>query len=257
MILILIVDDELPIANLLRMNLTQHGYKCMCAYTGPQAADMLDKHPFDLVLLDIMLPGFDGYDLLTYIRPMQIPVIFLTAKNDVNDRVKGLKLGAEDYIVKPFEMVEVIARIEVVLRRYHKSQGYLQAANVIMDLDSREVFRDGEKVLLTRKEFDLLIIFCQNPNTALFRETLFEKVWNSDFLGESRTLDSHVQRLRKKLGWMDRICTVHKVGYRLMLNEDEMPKYIGVSEEEERETDSETPSAPKPEAPHSPKETRP
>lgn len=231
MIRILIVDDEVPIANLLRMSLTQHGYKCMCAYSGPQAVEMLDKHSFDLVLLDIMLPGFDGYDVLTYIRPTNIPVIFLTAKSDLNDRVKGLKLGAEDYIVKPFEMVEVIARIEVVLRRYHKSQGYLKAANVVLDLDSREVFLDGERVLLTRKEFDLLVIFIQNPNTALFRETLFEKVWNTDFLGESRTLDSHVQRLRKKLGWMDRICTVHKIGYRLSLAENEMPRFIGASAE--------------------------
>ena len=232
MIRILIVDDEVPIANLLRMSLTQHGYKCSCAYSGPQAVNMLDKHAFDLVLLDIMLPGFDGYDVLTYIRPMQIPVIFLTAKSDINDRVKGLKLGAEDYIVKPFEMVEVIARIEVVLRRYHKSQGYLQVADIVLDLDSREVLQKGEKISLTRKEFDLLVIFCQNPNTALFRENLFEKVWNTDFLGESRTLDSHVQRIRKKLGWMDRICTVHKVGYRLTLGEDEMPKYIGEPDED-------------------------
>lgn len=235
MIRILIVDDEVPIANLLRMSLTQHGYKCQCAYSGPQAVEMLDKHSFDLVLLDIMLPGFDGYDVLTYIRPTNIPVIFLTAKSDLNDRVKGLKLGAEDYIVKPFEMVEVIARIEVVLRRYHKSQGYLKAANVVLDLDSREVFQDGNPVLLTRKEFDLLVIFIQNPNTALFRETLFEKVWNTDFLGESRTLDSHVQRLRKKLNWMDRICTVHKIGYRLSLAEDEMPRFIGASAPDEFE----------------------
>lgn len=226
MIRILIVDDEVPIANLLRMSLSAHGYKCTCAYTGPQAVELLDKNDFDLVLLDIMLPGYDGYDVLNYIRPMQVPVIFLTAKSDLNDRVKGLKLGAEDYIVKPFEMVEVIARIEVVLRRYNKSQGFMKVGNVVLDLDSREVFRDGERVELTMKEFDLLVIFLQNPNTALFRENLFERVWKTDFMGESRTLDSHVQRIRKKLGWMDKIVTVHKVGYRLSLSEDEMPKFI-------------------------------
>lgn len=235
MIRILIVDDEVPIANLLRMSLTQHGYKCSCAYTGPQAVEALDKNAFDLVLLDIMLPGYDGYDVLNYIRPMQIPVIFLTARSDLSDRVKGLKLGAEDYIVKPFEMVEVIARIEVVLRRYNKSQGYMKAANVVLDLDSREVFRDGEQVVLTVKEFDLLVIFLQNPNTALFRENLFERVWKTDFMGESRTLDSHVQRIRKKLGWVDKIVTVHKVGYRLSLSEDEMPRFIGASAQDDFE----------------------
>ncbi len=224
MIRILIVDDELPIANLLRMNLTRQGYVCTCAYSGPEAADLLEKNAYDLVLLDIMLPGFDGYDLLAYIRPMNIPVIFLTAKSDLNDRVKGLKLGAEDYIVKPFEMVEVIARIEVVLRRYHKSQGVLHLLDIDVDLDAREVLQNGVRVDLTRKEFDLLVIFCQNPNTALFRETLFEKIWETDYIVESRTLDSHVQRLRRKLNWADKIRTVHKIGYRLDVPEDQLPE---------------------------------
>ena len=215
MIKILIVDDELPIANLIRMNLTRQGYVCTCAYDGQQAADVLEKGSFDLVLLDIMLPKFDGYDLLAYIRPMNIPVIFLTAKADVQDRVKGLKLGAEDYIVKPFEIVELLARIEVVLRRYNKSQGLLHVYNVIIDLDARDVLQDGEHIELTRKEFDLLVLFCQNPNTALFRETLFERIWDTDYIGETRTLDSHVQRLRRKLDWADKIKTVHKIGYRL------------------------------------------
>jgi DNA-binding response OmpR family regulator len=146
-------------------------------------------------------------------------VIFLTAKSDVNDRVKGLKLGAEDYIVKPFEIVELLARIEVVLRRYNKSQGMIQCLDVLIDLDAREVIQNGNRVELTRKEFDLLVLFVQNPNTALFRETLFERVWDTDYIGETRTLDSHVQRLRRKLGWQDRIRTVHKIGYRLDIPE--------------------------------------
>ncbi len=221
MIKILIVDDELPIANLIRMNLTRQGYVCTCAYDGQQAADLLEQNSYDLVLLDIMLPKFDGYDLLAYIRPMGIPVIFLTAKSDVLDRVKGLKLGAEDYIVKPFEIVELLARIEVVLRRYNKSQGVIRMFDVTIDLDARDVMQNGQHVELTRKEFDLLVLFCQNPNTALFRETLFERIWETDYIGETRTLDSHVQRLRRKLDWADKIKTVHKIGYRLDVPSEE------------------------------------
>ena len=220
MIKILVVDDEEPIANLIRMNLTRQGYVCTCAYDGQQAADLLEQNQFDLVLLDIMLPKFDGYDLLAFIRPMGIPVIFLTAKSDLNDRVKGLKLGAEDYIVKPFEIVELLARIEVVLRRYNKSQGMIQCLDLLIDMDARDVYQNGQRVDLTRKEFDLLVLFVQNPNTALFRETLFKRVWETDYIGETRTLDSHVQRLRRKLGWQDRIKTVHKIGYRLDIPEE-------------------------------------
>ncbi|MBQ6078307.1 MAG: response regulator transcription factor [Clostridia bacterium] len=221
MIKILIVDDEEPIANLIRMNLMRQGYNCTCAYDGQQAADLLEKNPFDLVLLDIMLPKFDGYDLLAFIRPMGIPVIFLTAKSDVNDRVKGLKLGAEDYIVKPFEIVELLARIEVVLRRYNKTQSFIQCYDVLIDLEARDVIQNGQHIVLTRKEFDLLVLFAQNPNTALFRESMFERIWETDYVGETRTLDSHVQRLRRKLGWQDRIKTVHKIGYKLEIPEEE------------------------------------
>ena len=221
MIKILIVDDEEPIANLIRMNLMRQGYNCTCAYDGQQAADLLEKNPFDLVLLDIMLPKFDGYDLLAFIRPMGIPVIFLTAKSDVNDRVKGLKLGAEDYIVKPFEIVELLARIEVVLRRYNKTQSFIQCYDVLIDLEARDVIQNGQHIVLTRKEFDLLVLFAQNPNTALFRESMFERIWETDYVGETRTLDSHVQRLRRKLGWQDRIKTVHKIGYKLDIPEEE------------------------------------
>ena len=222
MIKILVVDDEPAITNLIRMNLARQGYNVTCAYDGQEAADLLEGNTFDLVLLDIMLPKFDGYDLLSFIRPLGIPVIFLTAKADVMDRVKGLKLGAEDYIVKPFEIVELLARIEVVLRRHNKSQGILQILDVTIDPEAREVYQNGQRVDLTRKEFDLLVIFCQNPNTALFRETLFERIWETDYIGERRTLDSNVQRLRRKLNWTDRIKTVHRVGYRLEISEEEL-----------------------------------
>ena len=215
MVKILVADDELPIANLIRMTLVRQGYNCVCAYDGRQAADLLDHNTFDLVLLDIMLPEFDGYELLNYIRPLNIPVIFLTAKTDVEDRVKGLRLGAEDYITKPFEAVELLARIEVVLRRYSKSQDILNVCDLVIDLGARDVIKNGTHIELTRKEFELLVLFCQNPNSVLFRETLFERVWETDYIGETRTLDSHIQRLRRKLDWGDRIKTVHKIGYRL------------------------------------------
>jgi two-component system alkaline phosphatase synthesis response regulator PhoP len=215
MIRILIVEDELPISSLLEMKLTRQGYHCEVAHDGKTAADMIEDTLYDLILLDVMIPVFSGFDLMEYIRPMGIPVIFLTAKGDVQDRVAGLKKGAEDYIVKPFEMVELVARIEVVLRRFHKGRDCIHVGSVVINVEAREVTREGHRVELTVKEFDLLVLLAQNPNIALFRETLFERVWGSDFFGETRTLDSHIQRLRKKLGWEERIKTVYKVGYRL------------------------------------------
>ena len=215
MIRILIVEDELPISSLLEMKLTRQGYQCDIAHDGKTAADMIERTLYDLVLLDVMIPVFSGFDLMEYIRPMGIPVIFLTAKGDVQDKVLGLKKGAEDYIVKPFEMVELVARIEVVLRRYHKGKDCIRIGDVVINVEAREVTRQGRRVELTIKEYDLLVLLAQNPNIALFRETLFERVWGADFFGETRTLDSHIQRIRKKLGWEERIKTVYKVGYRL------------------------------------------
>lgn len=212
---ILIVEDEQPIANLIRINLTREGYDCTCAYDGLQGADAIEKEPFDLILLDIMLPGIDGYELLEYIRPLEIPVIFLTAKGSVNDKIKGLRLGADDYIVKPFQIGELLARVEAVLRRYGKTSTQLSFANVRINTEARQVLQDGSPVELTVKEFDLLVELIRNKNVALYRNTLYEKIWGEEFTGETRTLDSHIQRLRKKLGWEDRIRTVFRIGYRL------------------------------------------
>ena len=195
---ILIVEDEKPISELIRLNLTDAGYACFCAYDGEQAATLLESNLYDLILLDVMLPKINGFELLEYIRPLQIPVIFLTAKAHVSDRVKGLRLGAEDYIIKPFEIIELLARVETVLRRYHK-------ANKI----------SGEPVSLTVKEYDLLVLFLQNPNIALFRDRIYERVWGETYMGDSRTVDLHVQRMRKKLGLEDKIVPVYKIGYRL------------------------------------------
>ena len=213
---ILIVEDEVPIANLLSMNLRLAGYQCTCVYDGNEAADMIRPGAFDLILLDVMLPGIDGFSLLEYIRPYDIPVIFITAKVSLNDKVAGLRLGAEDYITKPFETAELLARVETVLRRCKKSDGdgiyYLD--DVTVDTNSRIVTCRGKAVELTMKEYELLLLFLKNRNIALYRETIYERVWGSDYMGDTRTVDLHVQRLRKKLHLEKKIESVYKVGYR-------------------------------------------
>lgn len=215
MIKILIVEDEEPISDLIRMNLVKAGYRCVCAFDGNEAADRINQERFDLILLDIMLPGMNGYELLPYIKSLDIPVIFLTAMGTLDQRVHGLRAGADDYITKPFEIVELLARVETVLRRYHKTEDVLQVEDVTIDIPSRVVMQKGMQVMLTMKEFELLLLFARNRNIALYRETIYENVWESNYLGDSRTVDLHVQRLRKKLGWEDKIKSVYKVGYRL------------------------------------------
>ena len=190
-------------------------YSCKTVQDGLEALDMIEKEQFDLILLDIMLPGADGYDIMEYIRPLKIPVIFITAKHEVKDRVKGLKLGAEDYLVKPFDVVELIARVEVVLRRFHKTQKVLQAGDVLVDTEARKVMKAGKTIVLTNKEYGLLLLFIRNKNVALFKETLYEKVWGDEYIADSRTLELHVQRLRKKMSWENNLVAVYKVGYRL------------------------------------------
>jgi DNA-binding response OmpR family regulator len=167
------------------------------------------------VLLDIMLPGADGYEVLDYIKPLEIPVIFLTARGSTEDKVKGLKLGADDYLTKPFEIVELLARVESILRRAGKTQTEITVDDVVIDTRSRSVRRGSREIQLTMKEYELLLLFARNRNIALFRETLYEHVWGSDYMGDSRTVDLHVQRLRKKLHWEDKIKAIYKVGYRL------------------------------------------
>ncbi|MCC8024323.1 MAG: response regulator transcription factor [Clostridium sp.] len=215
MIKILIVDDEKPICDLIEMNLSTGGYQCSACQDGVTALKRIDGESFDLILLDIMLPGVDGYDIMEYIRPLGIPVIFITAKHEVKDRVKGLRLGADDYLVKPFDVVELMARVEAVLRRYNKTEHLLTAGDVTVDVEAHKVTKRGRIIELTNKEFGLLVLFIRNKNVALFRETLYEKVWEGEYTGDSRTLDLHVQRLRRKLGWESRLTAVYKVGYRL------------------------------------------
>lgn len=212
---ILIVEDEEYIANLVKMNLVAEGYHCICAFDGKEAADLIEKEKFNLILLDIMLPEINGYELLEYINPLGVPVIFLTAKSEVDDRIKGLKLGADDYISKPFQIGELLARVETVLRRYGNVKSNLAVGDVEVDMKSRVVYKAGVPVELTVKEFDLLVELMQNKNVALYRDKLYEKVWGEPYMGNTRTLDSHIQRLRKKLSWDNYIKTVFRVGYRL------------------------------------------
>ena len=219
MIKILIVEDEKPIADLLDMSLTAAGYHCDWVDNGLDAADAVEETRYDLILLDVMLPGSDGFELMEYFAPLHIPVIFTTARDSLKDRIKGLKLGADDYIVKPFEIAELLARVETVLRRCHKTDSLLSLDDVTVDTQSRVVTKAGQTVPLTAKEYNLLLLFLQNKNIALFRETIYERVWENDYMGDSRTVDLHVQRLRKKLGWQERIAAVYKVGYRLEVEE--------------------------------------
>ena len=209
MIQILVVEDDIPISDLIKVSLEDAHYACTCVHDGKEASLILEEKTFDLIILDVMLPYIDGFQLMDYIRPLHIPVIFLTAKGDVQDRVKGLKLGADDYLVKPFEIIELLARVETVLRRYHKLSRYLRIDDLVVDTLSRKVMRNDEIINLTHKEYEILLLFLQNKNIALFRERIYEIV------GDSRTVDQHVQRVRRKCGLEKRIVSVYKVGYRL------------------------------------------
>ena len=212
---ILVVEDDEAIANLICVSLSAEGYRCTCARDGMEGADYIERQSFDLVLLDIMLPEVDGYELLEYIKPTGTPVIFLTAKGSIEDKVRGLRAGADDYLSKPFQIGELLARVEAVLRRLGKGERQLEVGDVSVRLDSRQVLKSGVALTLTVKEFDLLVELMQNRNVALYRERIYEKVWGEVFMGDTRTLDSHIQRLRKKLNWEKYIRTVFRVGYRL------------------------------------------
>lgn len=210
---ILIVEDEIAIAELLQIGLTRRGYASEYVLNGREAADLIENINYDLILLDIMLPEINGYELMEYIETMNIPAIFITAKGSLKDKVKGLGIGADDYIVKPFELDEVEARVESVLRRYGKVNGRVVFNDIEINIKTRTVTKMGEEITLTPKEYELLSTLIQNKNTLLYREDLFEKVWEKEFTGDSRTLDLHIQRLRKKLDDKDIIKTVYGVGY--------------------------------------------
>ncbi len=215
MIRILAVDDERPITELLRLSLGRAGYQCVCAFDGIEAANLIEKESFDLILLDVMLPGIDGFALMDYIRSAGIPVIFLTAKNAVADRVKGLRMGAEDYIVKPFDVLELLARVDGVLRRHGKLQTFIQVGGLDINTLSMQVTRNGVEIPLTRKEYELLLLFARNVGVVLSKNTIYEQVWGGEYPDNTRTVELHIQRMKKKVGWDDRIKPVYGMGYRL------------------------------------------
>lgn len=212
---ILVVEDEKAIRDLIAINLEMVGYEVRTSGDGIAARDFLEREMVDLILLDIMIPGIDGFSLIQQIKEKNIPVIFVTARESVLDRVKGLRLGADDYIIKPFENVELIARVEATLRRYKKSSAIIQFKDIEVYSERRIVKKEGKEIYLTVKEYDLLEMFLQNKNIALSREQILDRVWGFDYIGLTRTVDIHVQRLREKLDLKDNIKTVFKIGYRL------------------------------------------
>lgn len=211
---ILIVEDEELINNLIKENLALAGHRCTQIYDGAKAKEIIREQDFDLILLDLMLPGCSGYDVLE--KSNDTPVIILTARDDVQDKVKGLNRGAEDYIVKPFDMLELIARVNVVLRRNAGDQKEVfLAGELCVDLQSHIVSVGGKEIALTLKEYELLEYFIRNQNIALTRERLIEQVWGFDYEGDTRTVDVHIAALRRKLNLGSMLKTVYKLGYRL------------------------------------------
>ena len=199
MVKILIVEDDKHIAKMIETTLMMGNYTSELCPDGAQAVEMIQKNHYDLILLDVMLPHLDGFEVLTQIQDEHIPVIFLTALQEVTDKVKGLRLGAEDYIVKPFECLELLARVEVVLRRVNKT---------------KQIYR-FEHIELNVNQHIVTSYFLQNVDIAITKERLLAQIWGYDFIGESRTVDIHVQQVRRKLGLQKQLITIPKLGYRL------------------------------------------
>ena len=215
MIKILVLEDQKPTSDLIRLNLRKEGYECTAVYNGLDAIDIVDTEHFDLVLLDVMLPGADGFEVMDYIKPLSIPVIFITARATIDDRLHGLTSGAEDYMIKPFDPLELIARVNIVLRRYDKTEKILTLGDLTVNTESNEVIKAGEQIRLTPKEYEMLVLFLRNKNITLYRDKIYEEVWGGDSDAETRTVDLHVQRIRKKVGLKSNLVTVYNMGYKL------------------------------------------
>lgn len=215
MLPILIVDDEPAIAALISRVLTAAGYTCQAVTSSEKAADLIEQNRYDLVLLDVMMPKIDGYDLLEYIRPTGTPSIFVTAKDAVSERVRGLHSGADDYIVKPFAPAELTARVEAVLRRTGRATVQYSLWGCTVDTAACRVTRAGQEIKLTRKEYELLLLLLRGRGTALYRDYLYETLWGDDMSLDTRTLDTHITRLRKKLDLGGKLHAVRQVGYML------------------------------------------
>lgn len=212
---VLIVEDEPAIADLIEMTLSPHGYPCRKVQSAEEAADLLDTGRFSLVLLDVMLPGEDGFALMDYIGPSQTPVIFVTARTDVADRVRGLRAGAYDYISKPFAPDELLARVDGLMRHTGRLGPGLSVWGVRIDCERRAVSKNGSPVRLTPREYDLMMLLVRNRGITLYRNVLLDQVWGEACPESSRTLDIHISRLRSKLGWKKVLVSVPGIGYRL------------------------------------------
>ena len=212
---ILIVEDDPAISKLINTNLALSGYQTVCTMDGRQAVEAIHAQRFDLALCDIMLPELDGFELLPYMKEKGIPVIYVSAKADVQSRVQGLRLGAEDYLVKPFDILELLVRMEKVLARADRQPKTLTYGEIAVDLESRSVTKGGEMISLKNMEYELLLTLLQHPGIVMTREDLLHQVWGDEFIGETRTVDVHVAALRRKLDLNKELVTVYKIGYRL------------------------------------------
>ena len=213
---ILIVEDDHGISDTVALNLRYVGYECTVFDDGAEAATALENdHAYDLALLDIMLPGIDGFTLFAYMEKYNIPVIYMTAKTDSESEVKGLRDGAEDYIVKPFEVVTLLVRIEKVLKRAGRLNQVYHFGNITVDVENRSVTKGGEAIELPPLEFDVLTVLIKNKNRTVTREHILNEIWGEDYFGDVRTVDVRIANLRKKLGLGDAIRTISKAGYRL------------------------------------------
>ena len=209
---ILIVEDEKAISDLIRFNLELVGHECTQVFDGSAGLQEAVKPKYDLVILDVMLPDHSGLDIIEYLE--DVPVIFVTARSQSQDRIKGLRLGADDYITKPFDIIELVERVKAVLRRTRADVKSFEFDGIRVEFDNRRVYKDGQEIFLKPREFDLLQVLINNRNLALSREKLLKLVWEFDYEGDTRTVDVHIQRLRQKLSISDRIKTVYKIGYR-------------------------------------------
>lgn len=213
---ILIVEDDPGIAEVVALNLRYVGYEYMIFDDGGDAAEHLEKdHSFDLALLDIMLPGMDGFALFSCMEKYNIPVIYMTAKTDSESEVRGLRDGAEDYIVKPFEVVTLLVRIEKVLARTGRLNQVYRFQDITLDAQNRTVTKAGTDVNFTPLEFDVFCVLIKNKNRTVSRDRLLNEIWGEDYFGDLRTVDVRVANIRKKLGFTDEIRTISKTGYRL------------------------------------------
>ena len=217
---ILVIEDEEAILSLICTSLEATGYEVDSFLDGDEAsASLVKKHDYGLAVVDVMLPGKDGFALLAELRGYGVPVIFLTARGELSDKVRGLTGGAEDYMVKPFEMLELLIRIDKIWKRFQQDDPEIPVKDIVINPGKRTVTKNGQKITLKPMEFDCLMLLVRNKNKALTRKQLLTMLWGVEFDGETRTVDAHISRIRRKLGLQDVIRTIPRIGYRLEVDE--------------------------------------